>query len=229
MQSSREMIEEVARRLGPLREHVTFLGGAVMTLLVSDPAAPEVRATEDVDVVVKIATRAAYYRMEEELLRLGFTHSQKEGDPVCRWSVANVVVDVMPTDEAILGFGNLWYLPAIAQAQTITLSSGLDIQVITAPYFLATKLEAFRGRGKGDFLGSADIADIISILDGRPELVSEVQAADTPLRQYLARSFGEYRPLPAFTEAIAGHLLPDAASQARMLVVLNRINQIIAA
>ncbi len=228
MQSSREMIEEVARRLGPLREHVTFLGGAVMTLLVSDPAAPEVRATEDVDVVVKMATRAAYYRMEEELLQLGFTKRHKEGDPVCRWSVANVVVDVMPTDETILGFGNRWYLPAIAQAQTITLSSSLDIRVITAPYFLATKLEAFQGRGKGDFLGSADIADIISILDGRPELNFEVQAADTPLRQYLARSFGEYRVLPAFTEAIAGHLLPDAASQMRLSLVLSRIDQIIA-
>ena len=228
MQSSREMIEEVARRLGPLREQVTFLGGAVMTLLVSDPAAPEVRTTEDVDVVVKTATRAAYYRMEEELLRLGFAQRHNEGDPVCRWSVANVVVDVMPTNEAILGFGNRWYLPAIAQAQTITLSAGLDIRVITAPYFLATKLEAFRGRGKGDFLGSADIADIVSLVDGRPELVSEVQGTDASLRQYLLRSLGEYRPLPAFTEAVAGHLLPDAASQTRLQLVLKRIDRIIA-
>ncbi len=225
MQSSLEMIEEIARRLGPLREQVTFLGGAVTTLLITDPAAPEVRATDDVDVVVEMATRAAYYRMEDELRRLGFTQRHEAGDPVCRWSVAGVEVDIMPTDEAILGFGNRWHLPAIAQAQTITLSSKLDIQVITAPYFLATKLEAFRGRGQGDFLGSSDMADIVSIVDGRPELVSEVQASDALLRQYLAQSFREYLSLPAFTEAVAGHLLPDAASQARVPLVLSRIGQ----
>jgi hypothetical protein len=48
----------------------------------------------------------------------------------------------------------------------------------TSPYLLATKLEAFRGRGDGDFAGSTDIEDIILIIDGRPSVLEEVRHAD---------------------------------------------------
>ena len=53
-------------------------------------------------------------------------------------------LDVMPTDERILGFSNRWYGPAIGAAQTIR-AGRHDIRVVTTPYFLATKLEAFHG------------------------------------------------------------------------------------
>ena len=36
-------------------------------------------------------------------------------------------------------------------AQETELEAGLRIRVVTAPYFIATKLEAFRGRGRGDY------------------------------------------------------------------------------
>jgi hypothetical protein len=36
--------------------------------------------------------------------------------------------------------------------------------MVTAPYFLATKIEAFYGRGKKDFLASHDMEDIINKL-----------------------------------------------------------------
>ena len=227
LNSSLEAITHVAWYLGPLRGRVAFLGGAVTGLLLTDPAAPEVRATDDVDVILETVTRSAYYRLEEELRGLGFVQRHADGDPLCRWTVEGVVVDVMPTDEAILGFGNRWYIPAIAHAQTVTLSDGLDIRVISAPYFLATKLEAFRGRGKGDFLGSADMADIVSVVDGRAELVAEVLAADASVREYMAQTIGAYRELEAFKEAVAGHMLPDAASQERVSMVLSRIDQIV--
>ncbi|MCS3845565.1 hypothetical protein GGR70_000500 [Xanthomonas campestris] len=44
----------IADALGELREHVVFLGGAVVGLLVSDPLAENVRATYDVDAVVNL-------------------------------------------------------------------------------------------------------------------------------------------------------------------------------
>jgi hypothetical protein len=39
--------------------------------------------------------------------------------------------------------------PALGNAQR-TKISGYEIRLITAPYFLATKREAFRGRGNSD-------------------------------------------------------------------------------
>ena len=58
---------------------------------------------------------------------------------------------------------------------TRRLSVGPEIRIVTAPYFLATKLEAFKGRGKGDFLGSHDLEDFVSVVDGREALLLEIR------------------------------------------------------
>jgi hypothetical protein len=62
----------------------------------------------------------------------------------------------MPTDERILGFSNRWSTPAIATSQWVHVDR-VRLRLVTAPYFLATKLEAFLGRGRGDFAGSHDL------------------------------------------------------------------------
>ena len=53
----------------------------------------------------------------------------------------------MPTDPEILGFGNRWYGPALENAENVILQEGVEVNMITAPYFLGTKMEAFRARG----------------------------------------------------------------------------------
>jgi len=54
-------------------------------------------------------------------------------------------------------------------------------------YLLATKIEAFNGRGREDFLASRDFGDVIALIDGREELPAEVQQSEKELRAYLAR------------------------------------------
>ena len=66
--------------------------------------------------------------------------------------VGGCVLDVMPTDANVLGFGNRWYDVAVRTAESVQLPSGRSIRLIAPPVFLATKLEAFHGRGGGDFL-----------------------------------------------------------------------------
>ena len=98
------MIRYVAERLGDLRERVVFLGGAATTLLITDQAAPDVRPTLDVDVIVEIGSSPDYYRLGESLREIGFTEDASEGAPLCRWLIDGIRVDIMPTDEHILGF-----------------------------------------------------------------------------------------------------------------------------
>ncbi|MEI1247380.1 hypothetical protein [Rhizobium aouanii] len=62
----------------------------------------------------------------------------------------------MPDDETILGFSNRWYAAGIETAATITLDTGLDIRILTPAIFVATKLEAFAGRGQNDLFMSRD-------------------------------------------------------------------------
>jgi hypothetical protein len=56
---------------------------------------------------------------------------------------------------------------------------------VSAPYFLATKIEAFKGRDKGDFLASHDLEDLIFVIDGRRTITEEVKAEVPFLREYL--------------------------------------------
>jgi hypothetical protein len=97
------------------------------------------------------------------------------------------------------------------------------VRAITAPYFLATKLEAFYGRGHDDFLGSRDIQDIIAVLDGRPELVAEVHATETELKDYLRVQFTQLLRNQSFMDAISGHLMPDDLGQERRTLIVDRL------
>lgn len=219
------MIHHVAMRLGDLVDSVVFLGGATTTLLITDAAAGDVRPTKDVDVIVEITTTAEYHRLAEQLRGCGFNEDTTEGAPLCRWLIDGIIVDVMPTDEATLGFSNRWYREAFEHA-TLTLVEGVAIRVVTAPFFLATKLEAFRTRGHENFMASHDLEDIISLVDGRSELVEELGLAPAALQSYLATTFRQLLANPLFLDALPGHLPGDAASQQRLPLLLERLQRI---
>ncbi|WP_022663108.1 hypothetical protein [Paucidesulfovibrio longus] len=217
-----DRIVETARLLGDLAEQFVFVGGAATGLLITDPAIPNLRPTLDVDVIVEVATRFEYYRLEDALRERGF---QNDMDVVCRWHHGPIVLDVMPTDPAILGFANRWYGDAARHALAMELD-GIPLRVVSSPYFLATKLEAFRGRGEGDFMASHDMEDLIALIDGRLEIVADVEAADNEVRDYLAQSMGHLLANDDFLDALPGHLPGDAASQQRMPIIEERMREI---
>ncbi len=211
------MMELVAERLGDgLREQLVFVGGAVTGLLITDPAQPAIRPTEDVDLIVEATVRADYARVEKVLRAQGFANDISKDAPICRWRVGSVTVDVMPTLKEILGFSNRWYPLALATARKTPLPSGMVIRLVTAPVFIATKFEAFADRGKSDYLFSHDLGDLISVIDGRDELMAECGQLDDELKDYLRGWVSRLLATPAFLEALPGHLPGDSASQARL-------------
>ena len=221
-----QMITTVARRLGNLREKVVFVGGCATGLFITDPAMPEVRVTKDVDVIIDITTRMEYLKLEADLRNKGFRNDISEDAPLCRWLVNGIKVDVMPTQEDILGFSNHWYLPAIENANYVQLEKELAIKLVTPPYFLATKIEAFKGRGEGDYMASHDMEDIITVLDGRREIVDEIKSSSDELKTFLSRTFRIFLTDENFLDAIPGQLLPDHANQARLPRLLKLLEEI---
>lgn len=133
----------------------------------------------------------------------------------------------MPIDEDVLGFSNRWYPDAIEAAQTRSVG-GDDIRVVTPVYFVATKLEAFHGRGADDVTLSHDVEDIIAVVDGRAEIVGEIAAAEPEVRKYITSEVGSLLKDEDFVEALSGFLLPDAASQARRTLLEQRLRAIAA-
>ena len=67
---------------------------------------------------------------------------------------------------------------------------------------------------------------MISILNGRKELIGEVARSSRELRNFLSATFKAFLETEAFLESIPSHLLPDPANQARYGIVFDRINQI---
>lgn len=218
------MVCRIAERLGVvLCSQVVFVGGATTALLLTDPAALEVRPTRDVDVIVEIAGYGEYTRLSEDLRSLGFC--EDVAGVICRWTVDDLVVDLMPTDPGILGFTNRWYSVAMRDAAFITLNNGKEmivIRILPAPLFLATKLEAFSDRGKNDYYASHDFEDMITLIDGRQELVEEIGNQSDEVRIYLCNALREWLKMPAFSEIIEAHL----TDQTRLNIVLSRIRRI---
>lgn len=219
-------IELVAHALGALREQLVFVGGCAVDLLLTDPAAAPARVTYDVDLVARVEALAGYHALEKEFARLGFKRDMAQDAPICRWRFNNLEVDLMPMDSGVLGFANRWYPLAVQTAQVVALSADTSIRLISAPAFMATKFEAFHDRGQGDLLGSHDLEDIVNVLDGRLELVSEVALAAPDLRKYLAEQCRALLTMPGFMDALPGMVFPDESLAGRVKLLVQRFEQI---
>ena len=221
-----KLLKVAAKLLRPVLDELVFVGGCATGLLVSDEAAAEVRPTFDVDAIAEITSYVEYTTFGERLHKLGFTEDASEGAPICRWQHGQIKLDLMPLDEKILGFSNRWYKAAMDTANEFEIERDIRIRVVTAPYFCATKLEAFKGRGKGDYLASHDLEDLITVVDGRPELLDELRLASKDVRSYISGAIGQMLKARQFIDALPGYLLPDSASQARIRQLVAKLTQI---
>lgn len=228
MASQIEMIETVAAALGEMVDEFVLVGGAAVPLLLSDPAVRDVRPTEDVDLVTDVRTRTKHIELEKRLRERGFHHATEPSAPIIRWRVAGVTVDVMPTLESVLGFSNRWYRDAVPLAGSLALPSGAAIRVLPSAHFLAAKIEAFRLRGNNDFILSSDIEDIITLIDGRPEIIAEVARAPHSAREFIEHELSDFARNEGFRSAIFGYLPPDDAGQSRFSIIMERVRRITA-
>jgi len=222
------LLLSVLEALGDIRESLVLVGGCATGLLLTAPRAELIRATRDVDVVAELVSLSDYHELEAAVSRRGFRHDLSPEAPICRWIRDGTRLDLVPSRPEILGFSNSWYPLAVDLAERVKLPGGLAMRLIPASVFVAAKLEAFWGRGEGDFLASHDLEDILTVVDGRSELADELANAPVRLRAYTGRQFSKLLEQPAFLESLPGHLPADPASQARLPDLLDRIRAIAA-
>jgi hypothetical protein len=222
-----QMLETVAAALGELLEEVVFVGGATTALYIDDPAAPSPTPSDDVDFVVQVGSKLAYDRLENRLRQKGFKDPDSdENAPICRKYYKDIKVDVMPTDEKILGFSNRWYKEAIQKKRKVSLPSGIEIAVFSLPYFVATKLIAYNDRGKTDDPRvSQDLEDICAVLDGSTQIENEVNRAPKKVKEFIRTEFaGLLENEELFEESAHGFIRPsgDPAGRAKRIVRIAR-------
>ena len=227
-QANLAALQAVAQALGPLRERVVFIGGSTAGLYSTVARAAESRPTNDVDCIIEVVPRMAYYELEEELRAQGFRHDH-EAPVICRWRVDGLTVDVMPVGEDnILGFSNPWYPEGFAHAIPYALPDTTSIRIMPVVYFIATKLVALRSRGMGDIRLSSDLEDIVYVVDNRPELATEIAAAGLAVRRYVAAELSQLLQHAELREAIDCQL-PAGSGQDRKHIIESRLRAVVAA
>lgn len=197
-----DLISYVAEGLGEdFLAECAFVGGCTTAMLVTDTAVlDDIRFTDDVDLVIELAGISAWEKLTVRLAAKGFRITG-EDDVNCRFRFNDVIVDVMPSDPAILGYANRWYIEGLAQAVNFELPTRQIIRIFKPAYFLATKIEAFKGRGNDDPYHK-DVEDIVILIDGRPELLTEVRDASDTLRAYIANGVSYLSKLDGIDYAI---------------------------
>lgn len=122
-------------------------------------------------------------------------------------------VDFMPDNATVLGFGNRWYQDAMASASSYPLTDDLSIRLVSPVYFIATKLEAYNGRGNNDPLDSRDIEDILNLVDGREELLDEIKAAAADVQSYIATEISQLLNISDFEYAVQSQARGNAGRE----------------
>ncbi|MEL0635418.1 hypothetical protein V6259_01375 [Marinomonas sp. TI.3.20] len=206
------MLKQVALALDELRETVTFIGGCTTALLITDEFTVEqVRHTEDVDLIVSVMGYVEYNKLTDQLKSHGFIEASRleEDWPMCAMKLGDLRVDIMPDDETIdgfsrtlLGFSNPWYKYAMESAIDYKLDETLTIKVVNSIAFVATKLEAYKCRGKQDPLASHDIEDLLNLIDGRESLATEIQNAPEGVKAYIAQEIQTLMKINDFGYAV---------------------------
>lgn len=93
----------MAQAMGSVCDRVVFVGGCATGLLLSNADLMDVRATEDVDAIVEVATLAGYHALAKELMNRGFKQTMEDNTPPFRWYWQRMQLDLVPLDEKSAG------------------------------------------------------------------------------------------------------------------------------
>ncbi len=212
-------IKVVSNALALLKEKIVFVGGATISLYPDRPVF-EVRPTDDVDVIIEILNYADRVLLEEKLRSIGFLHDMESG-VICRYKIQGIIVDIMPTNDPSIGFTNIWYPEGFEKAIDYYLAGDSIIKILSAPYFIVTKLEAHKGRGKNDGRTSQDFEDIIYVLENREKIWEEMNNSGNSVKDYLRSEFLNLLNNPNLFEWIDSHV--ERNSPPASYLIMDRI------
>jgi hypothetical protein len=217
------VVAEVAAALKEIKKDMVFVGGAVLSLYTDDPAADEIRPTQDIDMTINIINLSHWEKVQEQLAALGF-YPDPMGHAICSYRYNNIAVDIMTTEEGPLGPSNRWFKIGFENLRTAK-AKDQEVNILSAPCYLAAKFEAFNNRGS-DYRTSHDIEDIIYILDNRMEIAEEIAIDDSRIAQYIKEQLQKITHEGMMQEVLVAHIHPLMLAE-RLPIVVDKIVQIL--
>lgn len=215
-------VEKVAISLEELNKDVVYVGGAVVSIYVTDKGAEQPRPTKDIDIAVQISTYAQMDALREKLALKNIYPAPSE-KVMYRYSLEDILIDFIPYKETPLGPTNSWLKSGFERAYPVPIGK-IEIKVLPVSLFLATKWEAFKSRGN-DPRTSHDFEDIIYILDNNKEIVRDVVNANEDVQYFLKKMSHEILNHHSTNEIIECHINPFTVAE-RKEIVIKKLHEI---
>jgi len=217
------VVAEIAEALKDIKQDMVFVGGAVISLYTDDPAADEIRPTQDVDMTINILNLGHWEEVQKKLSELGF-QPDPFGHAICSYKYNDIPVDIMATEDGPLGPSNRWYKVGFKNLKNVKVKDQ-EIKILSAPCYLATKFEAFKNRGN-DYRTSHDIEDIIYVLDNRIDIVSEITEGEPSILLFIREQLQIIINKGILKEVLVSHIHPLMLDE-RIVIVEEKIEQIL--
>ena len=217
------VVAEIAEALKDIKQEMVFVGGAIISLYTDDPAADEIRPTQDVDMTINILNLGHWEEVQKKLSELGF-QPDPFGHAICSYKYNDIPVDIMATEDGPLGPSNRWYKVGFKNLWNVKVKDQ-EIKILSAPCYLATKFEAFKNRGN-DYRTSHDIEDIIYVLDNRIDIVSEITEGEPSILLFIREQLQIIINKGILKEVLVSHIHPLMLDE-RIVIVEEKIEQIL--
>ena len=215
---SEKNVETIATALEELNEKVVFVGAAISCFLIDPVNHDDLRETVDIDAAAMISDYSNFTEFEGLLTQKGFKRSTKEKDPTCRWYYQGLQFDLVPLVPCGTHISNKWYKKSLNSVSVRTVGE-IEIKHLDSIFYIASKLEAFFGRGNPEELVSShpddnhDLEDIILLLDGRRSIVDELGESEGEVREYIKSQFAVIIGLLGIEEFVRNCLSPHSIDE----------------
>lgn len=219
---NRKATIKVAKALGELNSEAVFVGGAMVSMYIDDPAAEDIRPTKDLDLTFQITTAGKLEQLRERLVQKGFSQTH-EDNVICRFRFDDLLIDVMSTQAVGWAPSNRWFMPGFENAYPLELDD-VTIKLMPLPFFLASKMEAFFDRGIKDLYASHDFEDIVYIFNYTNTLVDQIQQTGGKVADYL-RACVVQMMKDEIRSVIPGHLFYETADE-RFEIIIEKMKAI---
>ncbi len=217
------IVEKLALNLKELNDEVIYVGGAVVSLYVTDEGAEQPRPTKDIDISVQVSTYSQMDKLRKRLAKRNIYPSPTETG-IYRYSFEDILIDFIPYEETPLGPTNRWLKPGFKKAYPVQIGD-TKIKILPASLFLATKWEAYKNRG-GDPRTSHDFEDVIYLIDNNLTIVEDIRKAEKDVQHFLKDMSKEILSHPSKIEIIECHINPYTMEVRRKLII-NKLEEIL--
>ena len=187
--------------------------------------ASQARATLDVDCIVPAATLSEYDEIQAKLDELGIWPVLDEDAPLCRRRAGNLTLDVLPRDVTLIGMRGGFLATGYDRAIAVDLPDGTRIHTLRPADLMAAKVEAWNDRGRGDWMASADLEDLLSLVEGMPDFGEVTQDSDLAVRRCLAQWAADMLAHPDLDALLDGNVV-GTQRPARIARLLGRLRDL---